>query len=65
MAWMDLYLIINLVQVHLGKEHSPAEPVNNIVNVQDGIQIDIFGFIEHDVVNAHPKYTPFPTKEQH
>ena len=59
MAWMDLYLIITLAQVYFGKEGSPAQPVNNIIDTKDGICINMYRFVKHVVVNAYVKYTLF------
>ena len=57
------YLVVSLVQVYLGKEGRPAQPVNSIFNAWDGISIYICGFVEHVVVNAHPNCTLFLMKE--
>ena len=65
MAWMYLYLVITLVKVHFSKEGSPAQHVNSIINAWDGICVNIYGFVEHVVVNTYPKYTLFLMKEQY
>ena len=61
---MYLYLMIALVQVYLSKEASHAQAVNNVVDVQDGMYINTYGFVEYTVVNAQ-LCTLFLTKKQH
>ena len=57
-------MMITLVQVCLGKEGILTQYINNLMNAQDGICIDMYGFVEHAVVNSHLKCTLFLIKEQ-